>query len=235
MQPDSTKVTSSPSSSTTTSSSNSTSTNNNAQDENELPRDAKIISNILQSMGVYEDEYQPRVVNQLLEFMYRYVTEVVGEGIGYSEHAGRSQLDLSDIRLAIQSRVHHSFTQPPPRELIVSLAQLKNSLPLGPIPTRFGVHLPSDEFCMIAPNYQVDPKKTAEEETSSYKPSDSDESKAAQIPQIPTKKADKQIPININSNNMTNTTTTTPTTTTTTTPINNNNTTTTTTTMMMQP
>lgn len=34
----------------------------------EVPRDAKVMSMILKSMGV--DQYEPRVVNQILEFMY---------------------------------------------------------------------------------------------------------------------------------------------------------------------
>ena len=34
----------------------------------EVPRDAKIIALILKSMGV--EEYEPRVINQLLEFMH---------------------------------------------------------------------------------------------------------------------------------------------------------------------
>lgn len=41
-------------------------------DPNEVPRDATIISLILQSMGLSDDEFEPRVVNQLMEFMYRY-------------------------------------------------------------------------------------------------------------------------------------------------------------------
>jgi hypothetical protein len=55
------------------------SNNNNASttedmnwDPTEVPRDAAIISLILQSMGLSEDEFEPRVVNQLMEFMYRY-------------------------------------------------------------------------------------------------------------------------------------------------------------------
>lgn len=35
----------------------------------DLPQDAKVVIEILKSMGV--DDYEPRVVNQLLEFMYR--------------------------------------------------------------------------------------------------------------------------------------------------------------------
>jgi transcription initiation factor TFIID subunit 9B len=34
----------------------------------DLPQDAKIVIEILKSMGV--EDYEPRVVNQLLEFMY---------------------------------------------------------------------------------------------------------------------------------------------------------------------
>jgi hypothetical protein len=41
---------------------------NNSSTNTEIPRDAKLIQNILTSMGV--EEYEPRVVNQLLEFMY---------------------------------------------------------------------------------------------------------------------------------------------------------------------
>ena len=35
----------------------------------DLPKDAKVIIELLRSMGV--ENYEPRVVNQLLEFMYR--------------------------------------------------------------------------------------------------------------------------------------------------------------------
>lgn len=45
----------------------SSSTNPSANNA-DIPRDAKLIQNILTSMGV--EEYEPRVVNQLLEFMY---------------------------------------------------------------------------------------------------------------------------------------------------------------------
>jgi transcription initiation factor TFIID subunit 9B len=44
------------------------------QNNPDVPRDAKLIAHILESMGV--EEYEPRVINQLLEFMHRYVTDV---------------------------------------------------------------------------------------------------------------------------------------------------------------
>lgn len=35
----------------------------------------------------------------------------------YSEHSNKTEIDESDIRLAIQNRLDHSFTTPPPREV----------------------------------------------------------------------------------------------------------------------
>ena len=37
--------------------------------DGEVPRDAKVIALVLESLGV--EKYEPRVINQLLEFMYR--------------------------------------------------------------------------------------------------------------------------------------------------------------------
>ncbi len=35
----------------------------------------------------------------------------------YAEHAGRSAIDLDDVKMAIQARVNAEFTGPPPREV----------------------------------------------------------------------------------------------------------------------
>lgn len=35
----------------------------------------------------------------------------------YSEHAQKKELDEADIRLAVQMRMDHSFTSPPPRDV----------------------------------------------------------------------------------------------------------------------
>lgn len=122
----------------------------------ELPRDARVMAQLLKSMGV--EEYQPRVLNQLLEFMYRYVSEVLQDGLMYAEHAGRQELSVDDVQLAVQARVNSSFTQPPPRELLLELAKEKNSNPLPPYPQRLGVLLPPEEHCLVQPSYQIEPK-----------------------------------------------------------------------------
>lgn len=46
-----------------------------------------------------------------------YTTDVFQDALVYSEHANKNDIDLDDIQLAIQGRVNHSFTTPPPKEV----------------------------------------------------------------------------------------------------------------------
>lgn len=93
--------------------------------EEDVPRDAKIVKSLLKSMGV--EDYEPRVVHQFLELWYRYVVEVLTDAQVYSEHASKSTIDCDDVKLAIQSKVSFSFSQPPPRE-VTKLYTLDDSL-----------------------------------------------------------------------------------------------------------
>ena len=88
-----------------------------AEGEEDLPRDAKIVKSLLKSMGV--EDYEPRVIHQFLELWYRYVVDVLTDAQVYSEHAGKQTIDCDDVKLAIQSKVNFSFSQPPPREVIL--------------------------------------------------------------------------------------------------------------------
>ncbi|CAM6082234.1 unnamed protein product [Calypogeia fissa] len=76
-------------------------------------KDAKLVKAILRSMGV--QQYKPQVVNQFLEFWYRYAVQVLGDTQVYSEHAGKAALDCNNVKLAIQLRVDFTFWQLPPR------------------------------------------------------------------------------------------------------------------------
>lgn len=44
-----------------------------------MPKDAHVMSAILRDMGI--PEWEPRVINQLMEFSYSYVTNIIGENI----------------------------------------------------------------------------------------------------------------------------------------------------------
>ncbi|GAB2287278.1 Transcription initiation factor TFIID subunit 9 [Dionaea muscipula] len=129
-----------------------------AEGDEDLPRDAKIVKSLLKSMGV--EDYEPRVVHQFLELWYRYVVDVLTDAQVYSEHAGKGSIDCDDVKLAIQSKVNFSFSQPPPREVLLELARSRNKIPLPKTLGGPGIPLPPEEDTLISPNYQlVIPKK----------------------------------------------------------------------------
>lgn len=171
-----------------------------------IPNDAKVMAAILHSMGV--EQLEARVPNQFLEFAHRYVSEVLHDAQIYSEHADKKELDIDDIKLAIQAKVNSSFTQPPPREFLIGLAEKRNRQPLPMIPNRVAVHLPQDRHCLTAVNYQVTTQSQANGGTSSAngptaataKPDGSSTPSASGVKGTSNKKvAEKQIPVKLTS------------------------------------
>ncbi|XP_011482137.1 transcription initiation factor TFIID subunit 9 isoform X2 [Oryzias latipes] len=108
---------------------------------------------ILKDMGI--TEYEPRVINQMLEFTYRYVTTIIEDAKIYATHAKKSTVDADDIKLAIQCRMDQSFTSPPPRDFLLEVARQKNQTPLPLIKPYCGPRLPPDRYCLTAPNYRL--------------------------------------------------------------------------------
>ncbi|KAK1301439.1 hypothetical protein QJS10_CPB12g01785 [Acorus calamus] len=118
-----------------------------------MPRDARVVKELLKSMGV--TEYEPRVVHQFLEVWYRYVSDVLSDAQVYSEHAGKTSMDPDDLKLAIQSKLNFSFSQPPPREVLLELARNRNKIPLPKSIGGPGIPLPPEQDTLISPNYQL--------------------------------------------------------------------------------
>lgn len=56
-----------------------------------------------------------------------YITGVLEDAQVYSGHAGKKELDVSDVRLAVQTRVDHSFTSPPPRDVCTIHSRLSHT------------------------------------------------------------------------------------------------------------
>ncbi|XP_050632370.1 transcription initiation factor TFIID subunit 9B isoform X1 [Macaca thibetana thibetana] len=143
------------------------------------PRDALVMAQILKDMGI--TEYEPRVINQMLEFAFRYVTTILDDAKIYSSHAKKPNVDADDVRLAIQCRADQSFTSPPPRDVsklgfeviftynflncssnkdfffkfLLDIARQKNQTPLPLIKPYAGPRLPPDRYCLTAPNYRL--------------------------------------------------------------------------------
>ena len=118
-----------------------------------MPKDAQVMAAVLRDMGV--TEYEPKVVSQLLEFSYRYVTDVLEDARAVSNHARKKAVDLEDVRLAVRMHAEQNVTSPPSREVLLDVARAKNSTPL-PIPKpTCGLRLPPDRHCLTACNYRI--------------------------------------------------------------------------------
>ncbi len=118
-----------------------------------MPKDAAVMTSVLRDMGV--TDFEPRVVNQLLEFSYRYVTEALEDARALSAHARKKAVDLEDVRLAVRMRAEQGATSPPSREVLLDVAREKNSAPL-PVPkATCGLRLPPDRHCLTACNYKI--------------------------------------------------------------------------------
>lgn len=140
----------------------------------DVPRDARIVTLLLASMGV--QSASEGVVRVLMEFAHRYTVDILSDALVYAEHAGRAHAahgpDVEDVRLAVQAKVEHSMTSPMSKEFLLSLADTLNRTSLPPIPERYGIRLPPEKDRLTAPNFDIAPKPPpAEVET----PEDHDE------------------------------------------------------------
>lgn len=52
-------------------------------------------------------------------FFSGYVTDVLDDAKVYSSHGNKKNLDVDDVKLAIQCRMDQSFTAPPPRDVSI--------------------------------------------------------------------------------------------------------------------
>ncbi|KAI8800824.1 transcription initiation factor IID, 31kD subunit-domain-containing protein [Cladochytrium replicatum] len=67
----------------------------------------------------------------------------------FAEHANRQDVDLDDVKLAIDGRVGMSFTNPQ-KEVLLELAQRKNNVPLPIISEKLGARLRPERHCLTA-------------------------------------------------------------------------------------
>ncbi|GMM53287.1 chromatin modification protein [Starmerella bacillaris] len=131
------------------------------------PRDVKIVHLILASMGI--TSYQDQVSVQLLDFAYRYTSQVLQDAVIYSDYAhqsGVSQpagvgpqspgLTIDDLKLAVASQVAYQFKPTTPKDLLLSLAAERNKRTLPPVPTSYGLRLPPEKYCLTGLDRDID-------------------------------------------------------------------------------
>jgi transcription initiation factor TFIID subunit 9B len=145
-----------------------------------VPRDARLMALILQSMGV--QDVQPPALMMLLEFANRYLHEVLQDALVYADHAnssksasGVSNITVDDVQLAIQSRVNYSFTSAPNKDALLSLASSLNGIPLPPISDKYGVKLPPAQHCLTNVNFSIVPNPPPEDGSDEDAPGDEDD------------------------------------------------------------
>lgn len=118
-----------------------------------IPKDAQVIMSIMKDMGI--TDYEPKVINQLLEFTYRYVTCILDDSRIYANHAKKKFIDLDDVRLAVKMQLERTFTNPPPRDVLLDVARAKNNIPLPFVKPSNGLRLPPDRYCLNSTNYKL--------------------------------------------------------------------------------
>ncbi|XP_003746186.1 transcription initiation factor TFIID subunit 9B [Galendromus occidentalis] len=120
------------------------------------PKDAHVMIALLREMGI--SDYEPRVLDHMLDFTYKYVTNVLEEARAYSSHSKKRNIDIDDVRLAIQLLSEKSFTNPPARDSLLEIARAKNSHPLPMIKSTTGARLPPDRYTLTSTNYRCKTK-----------------------------------------------------------------------------
>jgi transcription initiation factor TFIID subunit 9B len=119
----------------------------------DAPREAAAVAAVLCAQGA--PAWEPRVVAQLLEFSYRHVADVLEEARQYASHRARdAPITLADVRLAAQSTLSHTFTEPLAGEELARIVAPLNAAPLPPLTARPGLAVPA-EGTLLAPNFQA--------------------------------------------------------------------------------
>ncbi|NWR50655.1 TAF9 factor, partial [Regulus satrapa] len=119
------------------------------------PKDAQVMAQILKDMGI--TEYEPRVINQMLEFAYRMSPghrEVMGTR-GCHRDMGMSLGHRDEARAQgcpWGTGVSLRAVSP---QFLLDIARQKNQTPLPLIKPYSGPRLPPDRYCLTAPNYRL--------------------------------------------------------------------------------
>ncbi|XBI53739.1 hypothetical protein VPH35_035913 [Triticum aestivum] len=127
-----------------------------AADAGDEPRDARVVKEILRSVGLNEGDYEPAVVHQFLRLAHRYTGDVLGDALAYADHAGRASLQADDVHLAIRSNATFGH-EPPGREVFLEMAHSLNKNPL-PKPPPGSTCLPHDQDMMMGQKYLCIPQ-----------------------------------------------------------------------------
>lgn len=110
------------------------------------PRDTRLVHLLLSSLNV--PAYEENVPLQLLTFAHQYVHSTLSDAQSFQDHRNGKELEASDVKLAIASKMNHSFKGAPPKEFLLELAGERNRRALPPISAGYGLRLPPEKYCL---------------------------------------------------------------------------------------
>uniref|UniRef100_A0A0N4ZFY4 Transcription initiation factor TFIID subunit 8 n=1 Tax=Parastrongyloides trichosuri TaxID=131310 RepID=A0A0N4ZFY4_PARTI len=117
----------------------------------------QIVKGILQEAGI--TDYHHVVAQNIAAFAIKKTLEYATEAKALATYSSRSQIDESDVTLAIENKDEDLLNVRPTRKQMCQLSAEKNSIPLEPFKNNFGFHLPSDRFTLMQPTYVFDYSK----------------------------------------------------------------------------
>ncbi|KAI4292306.1 hypothetical protein PAPHI01_1580 [Pancytospora philotis] len=126
--------------------------------ENLAPRDAKIVSVILRSLGI--EECEPKVIVQLLEFAYKYSCDILDDANMYAQYCERDTISLKDMKLALQTKVGKHFLPAPPRNFLQANAEVVNAKPLSVPDSENLLRVPSLSSGLYNPECTIEQKES---------------------------------------------------------------------------
>ena len=130
------------------------------------PRDGRVLHMILANMGV--TAYQERVPQQLMDFAYRHTSSILQDALHFmsdvyntsgtaAKQAAASSdhgaINLSALRLAVNSRTHYQFTPGLAKEQLQEMAHDRNKIALPPLTADGSLRLPPERYLFTGASF----------------------------------------------------------------------------------
>ncbi|KAF5287976.1 hypothetical protein FQR65_LT12153 [Abscondita terminalis] len=124
---------------------------NDKIDENKVINKQDIIKMLIEANI---DCYEPQVVDHLTDYMNNYMVEILNSANAYKTHAGRNNIDISDVKLAIDTYSKKTPAKRLPRKELIQLAQEQNKEKLEDC-NGVGLLLPKNDYTLSKSNYKL--------------------------------------------------------------------------------
>ena len=125
--------------------------------DNKVPFFEQIIINIFEKNGI--EEYDAQTIQQILKFMQKYAKEVYHNADLIRIHVDkkRENVNVDDVKLAIEAHNENSFYKPLSKCTIENIAKRRNVNPI-PSPKDFSTlidQVPDSDYTLTQPNFEV--------------------------------------------------------------------------------